>query len=151
MDNVGAPEGVDLQEPSLRQKLEWESELLGCVMSRHPLDYYWNVAWETYCPIRDLKKYIGKKVTICGRVVESRAFHQVTGEMMKFLTVADYTGMLGVDLFARAYRKYGALTGRYQTLQIEGVVNGFENGVGVTMNGVRVSPPRERGSAIRRQ
>jgi hypothetical protein len=34
----------------------------------------------------------------CGLVVEQRAHHQITGEPMKFLTLADWSGMAGFGL-----------------------------------------------------
>jgi hypothetical protein len=41
-----------------------------------------------------LSKFIGKTVVTCGLVVEQRTHHQVTGEPMKFLSLADWTGIV---------------------------------------------------------
>jgi hypothetical protein len=38
--------------------------------------------------------------TECGLVVAQRAHHQITGEPMKFLTLADWTGFVETELFA---------------------------------------------------
>jgi hypothetical protein len=48
----------------------------------------------------------------CELVVEQRTHHQITGEPMKFLTLADRTGMVETELFAQTYRGYGLATVR---------------------------------------
>jgi len=56
-------------------------------------------------------------VVTCGLVIEQRLFHQVTGEPMKFLTIADRTGIIETELFARTYRSYGLNTIRFRVLE----------------------------------
>jgi DNA polymerase III alpha subunit len=63
-----------------------------------------DVAWETYCPVAWLGEHVGKTVVTCGRVVEQRKHYQVTGEPMKFLTLADWTGMVETELFTQTYK-----------------------------------------------
>ncbi len=96
---------VPLPEPTRRERLESENELLGFPVSSHPLELFDNVAWDTYCPVSRLGEHVGEKVTTCGLVVEQRTHHQITGEPMKFLTLADWTGMVETELFAQTYRK----------------------------------------------
>jgi hypothetical protein len=40
----------------------------------------------------------------CGLAVKQRTHHQITGEPMKFLTLADWTGMVETELFAQTYK-----------------------------------------------
>ena len=133
-----------LEEPSLLQKLEWEYELLGFPVSGHPLDLFPSIAWETYCPIRDLGKYCGETVVCCGLVIEQRLHHQITGEPMKFLTIADRTGIIETELFAQTYKTYGLATVRYPVLQITGIVEPFENGRGYTLRVLSAGKPRKK-------
>jgi hypothetical protein len=46
-------------------------------------------AWDTYCPAARRCQHVGETVVACGLVVEQRTRHQITGEPMKFLTLAD--------------------------------------------------------------
>ncbi|MCX8108357.1 MAG: hypothetical protein N3G20_06090, partial [Verrucomicrobiae bacterium] len=131
-----------LHEPSYLQRLRWEIELLGFPASGHPLDLYPDIAWETYCPIAQIGQFSNQEVTVCGLVIEDRIHHQSTGEPMKFLTVADYTGILETELFATTYKTYGLTTVRYPVLELTGRVETFENGRGFTLRVLRVSPPR---------
>ena len=90
------------------------------------------MTWDSYCPVNRLGEFVGQKVTTCGLVVEERNHHQITGKPMKFLSLADWTGTVETEPFARTYRSYGLATVRYSVLEIEATVEPFDNGRGFT-------------------
>lgn len=135
---------VSLAEPNRLQKLQWEDELLGFTVSGHPLELHPDIAWETYCPVNQLDHFIGCEVVTCGLIVEQRIFHQVTGEPMKFITIADRTGIAETELFAKTYRSFGLNTVRYRVLEVTAVVEPFESGRGWTLRVLRAGKPRMR-------
>jgi DNA-directed DNA polymerase III PolC len=132
-----------LREPNRRETLEAETELFGFAVSGHPLELFPGIAWETYCPVAELGKHIGETVVTCGLVVEQRTHHQITGEPMKFLTLADWTGMVETELFAQTYKSYGLATVRYPVLEVTATVEPFENGRGFSLRVLRAGKPRE--------
>jgi error-prone DNA polymerase len=133
---------VPLSEPTRRQRLEAENDLLGFPVSGHPLELHHDIAWDTYCPVANLGRHVGEEVVACGLVVEQRTHHQITGEPMKFLTLADWTGMVETELFAQTYRSYGLATVRYPVLEITARVEPFENGRGFSLRVLRAGQPR---------
>jgi DNA-directed DNA polymerase III PolC len=133
-----------LTEPSWKQRLQWELELLGFTASGHPLELYDEVAWETYCPVNRLGEHMSEEVVTCGLVIQDRVHHQATGEPMKFLTLCDWTGMVETELFAATYKAYGLATVRYPVLEITARVEPFENGCGHTLRALRAGRPRSR-------
>jgi DNA-directed DNA polymerase III PolC len=135
---------ASLTEPTRLQRLQWELELLGFPASGHPLELYPDIAWETYCPASRLGEFVGQQVTMCGLVIEDRVHQQESGEPMKFLTLADWTGMVETELFARTYQSYGLATVRYPVLEITATVEPFENGRGFTLRVWRAGKPRTR-------
>lgn len=135
---------VPLREPTRRERLEAENELLGFPASAHPLELHDNIAWDTYCPVSRLGEHIGEQVVTCGLVVEQRTHHQFTGEPMKFISLADWTGMVETELFADTYRSYGLATVRYPVLEITAMVEPFENGRGFSLRALRAGRPRGR-------
>ncbi len=135
---------IPLNEPTRQQCLEWETNLFGFAISGHPLDLFADVAWETYCPVNRLGEFVGKTITTCGLVVEQRIHHQITGEPMKFLSLADRTGMVETEMFAQSYRSYALATVRYPVLEIEARVEPFENGRGFSLRILRAGVPRHR-------
>ena len=134
--------GIPLHEPSRRECLEWETDLFGFAVSGHPLELFADVAWDTYCPVNRLGEFVGETVTTCGLVVEQRTHHQITGEPMKFLSLADWTGIVETELFAQTYKSYGLATVRYPVLEIEARVEHFDNGRGFTLRVLRAGKPR---------
>ncbi len=131
-----------LREPAQRERLEAETELFGYAVSGHPLELFDDVAWETYCPVARLGAHVGETVVTCGLVVEQRTHHQVTGEPMKFLTLADWTGIVETELFAQTYKNYGLATVRYPVLEVTATVEPFENGLGFSLRVLRAGKPR---------
>jgi hypothetical protein len=76
--------------------------------------------------------------------VEQRTHHQITGEPMKFLSIADQTGIVETELFAQTYKSYGLATVRYPVLEIEARVELFENGKGFSLRVMRAGKPRSK-------
>src|SRR6185369_15750725 len=76
--------------------------------------------------------------------VEQRTHHQVTGEPMKFLSLADRTGIVETELFAQTYKSYGLATVRYPVLEVEARVEPFENGKGFSLRVMRAGKPRSK-------
>ena len=136
--------GVPLREPTQRERLEAEMELLGYAVSGHPLELFPDVAWDTYCPVARLGEHVGETVVTCGLVVEQRTHHQITGEPMKFLTLADWTGLVETELFAQTYKSYGLATVRYPVLEVTATVEPFDNGRGFSLRVGRAGKPRTR-------
>jgi hypothetical protein len=52
---------------------------------------------------------------------------------MKFLSLADRTGIIETELFARMYKSYGLDTIRYPVLEIEARIDPIEHGSGFTL------------------
>lgn len=63
---------------------------------------------------------------------------------MKLLTLADWTGMVETELYAKTYRSYGLATVRYPVLEVEAKVDAFENGRGFTLRVLRAGKPRQK-------
>ena len=93
-----------------------------------------NVAWDTYCPISDLARYPGERVSVCGLIIADRSQHKVTGDQMKFITICDYTGIIECEIFAETYRRFGLETVRNPVVEVEARVTPFDNGAGCTLD-----------------
>ena len=95
---------------SRSERLEAETDLFGFVLTGNPLELFPDIARDTCCPVNRLAEFVGQKVQVCGLVVEQRIHNQATGEPMKFLSLADWTGIVETELFAQTYKTYGLAT-----------------------------------------
>ena len=129
---------VALSEPSALDRLKSEMSLLGFPVSGHPLDLYPEAPVGT--PIASLGKCLYQVVTIVGMVIADRIFSQTNGERMKFITLADRTGIVETELFANQYRWFGLQTVRYPILRVTGKVVPLTNGKGFSFQLVRLDP-----------
>ncbi len=136
--------GLPLNEPTRLERLQSETELFGFAVSGHPLELFPDVAWDTYCPVNRLGQFIGETVTTCGLVVEQRTHHQATGEPMKFMSIADRTGIVETEMFADSYRSHALATVRYPVLEVTATVEPFENGRGFSLRIIRAGEPRKK-------
>jgi DNA polymerase III alpha subunit len=130
------------EEPTRLQKLQDEQELLGYTVTGHPLDLHPHIAWDSYCPIAELHRYHGQRVTVCGLIIVSRSHLQQNGQPMKFTSICDYTGIVECEIFAAAYRLYGLNTVRYPVVQVTAEVKPFDNLAGYTLEVLRVEKTR---------
>jgi len=131
-----------LQEPGRIQKLKDEMELLGFPASGHPLDLYPEIDWGRYVSIAELERHPGRWIRTCGLIVAERSHRQTDGRLMKFLTLADRSGMVETELFADAYRRWGAVTAQHPVVAVSGKVEPFANANGFTLRVDRVEKPR---------
>jgi len=138
---------LSLVELTRHERLDAQTELFGEAISGHPLESFPDVAWKTYCPVRELGRHIGQTIVACALVVEQRTHHQITGEPMKFLTLADWTGMVETELFAQTYKNYALATVQYPVLEVEAIVEPFENCRGFSLCVLRAGKPRTRQAA----
>jgi hypothetical protein len=133
---------IPVTEPTRDERLQAEAELFGYAVSGHPLELFKDVAWDTYCPVNRLGEFVREIVQVCGLLVEQRIHHRLTGEPMKFLSLADWTGIIETELFAKTYKSYGLATVCYPVLEIEARVEPFENGRGFTLRALAARRPR---------
>jgi hypothetical protein len=61
---------------------------------------------------------------------------------MKFLTLADWTGIVETELSAQTYKNYALATVRYPVLEVTAMVEPFENGRGFSLRILRAGKPR---------
>ena len=135
---AAAPEGRT--EPGWLERLRDEMELLGFTVGGHPVELFPDVAWETYCPVVDVRNFAGRRVTTCGLVVAHRLHHQSDGRAMKFVSICDRTDILECEVFADAYRACGAVFARSPVVEVTGFVQA--SGPGCVVHAEQVRMPR---------
>ena len=109
-------------EPGRLEKLRDEMELLGFPVNGHPVELWPEVGWETYCPVGEVRKFAGQRVTTCGLVVAQRLHRQSDGRTMKFISICDRTDIIECEIFAEVYRRCGGVLARWSVVEVTGKV-----------------------------
>ncbi|MGP0628183.1 DNA polymerase III subunit alpha [Nitrospina sp. 32_T5] len=89
-----------------------ELETLELMVKAHPMSLF-GVTEKTwprgFIPAKDLATTRRKFVTMIGLLVTYKSTRTTKGELMKFVSLEDPTGIFEVTLFPKVYRKYGHL------------------------------------------
>jgi error-prone DNA polymerase len=87
--------------------LRHEMDTLGFLLSIHPLDRYRDTLKRLkYVRARDLHAHVGKQVTTIGWQITTKTVHTIHGELMKFVSFEDQTGIYETVLFPKVYNQY---------------------------------------------
>lgn len=96
---------------NLKDKLDWERELLGIYVSGHPLDAHTDKTAKAGTGIAKLlaEPIPGMTVILPVLVTEARAILTKSGEKMAFLKVEDKTGSIEAVAFPKLFKEHSAL------------------------------------------
>jgi DNA-directed DNA polymerase III PolC len=136
-------------EPGRLERLRDEMELLGFPASGHPVELWPDVAWETYCPVGEVRNFAGRRVTTCGLVVAQRLHHQSDGRAMKFVSICDRTDILECEIFADAYWKCGGVLARWPVVEVTGRVEALGGSRGCVLRVESVRAARTTTADVR--
>lgn len=133
-----APAGMpSLPEMPLLQQAEAEAELLGYPVSLDPFILWEESEGEGYViPVNELGRYVGRECTIAGLQVCHRLHRTRGGELMKFVSLADRTGIAEVVLFPDAYRSLGWAMSRSRWARLRVLVEADATGGGLSITGL---------------
>ena len=104
------------------EQLQWERELLGLYLSRHPLEDYEAILADQTVKLDDLRPDMdGAIVSVGGSITELREITTKNGSRMAFAKIADQSGEIELVIFPKIY-KQGELT-RDTVVIVKGRVN----------------------------
>ncbi|HOC88758.1 MAG TPA: DNA polymerase III subunit alpha [bacterium] len=121
------PEAANLPAPpdyDLRDLMRMEQEILGFLLSHHPLELY----REKIERIRhvagcDLEKHIGKEVTTIGWLITAKMATTHKKELMEFLSFEDTTAIYETTFFPGAYARFAHMMSSNRPYVLRGVVD----------------------------
>ncbi|MEX0320906.1 MAG: DNA polymerase III subunit alpha [Puniceicoccaceae bacterium] len=140
-DEAEKENGAAFKQIDKVKMAEWEAELFSYPVSLSPVELWLaDVNRLGTIPVKDLGKYVGREMEIAGIQVCTRLHRTMKGEMMKFVTLADETGMAETVLFPDMYRKFGweLSQNRGARLRVHIEWDDTESGLSLTVTDVRI-------------
>ncbi len=108
---------------SNRHYLNWERELLGLYVSRHPLEDFADYLREHTWPLRDIGVDMhGKSVSIGGSISSVRELTTKRGQKMAFIMLSDLSGEVEVTVFPNLYKETPDIWQRDQLVTVRGTI-----------------------------
>ncbi len=95
------------KEISRKELLEWEKELMGVYISKHPLSYLTELIKDkvTHTSAEITDELDKQKVVLCGSIKEARRITTKKGDTMCVVQLEDINGTIGVTVFPRTYEE----------------------------------------------
>ncbi len=108
---------------SLRERCRYEQDILGFMVSQHPLWFYQSYLVKERLPSTALAKHEGRFVQLLGWCIAKKQSRTRKGEPMTFMSMEDLVGTFEVTLFPKVYAKYARMTCSQGPYLIEGRVD----------------------------
>ncbi len=106
------------------ETLQWERELLGIYLSKHPLDDVDDFARENGQPIEEITtKDNNKNTAVIGVITDIRQITTKTGSKMAFVKIEDKTGETEIIVFPDAFNTNGEHLIRDNIIHVAGKVS----------------------------
>jgi DNA polymerase-3 subunit alpha len=127
-----------VKEISRKQLLEWEKELIGIYISKHPLAYLSELFKDKVThTTADITEALDKqKVTLGGTIKEARGTTTKKGDTMCFVQLEDMYGTISVTVFPKTYEATAELWVEDTVVIVRGEVQVRRDEPGILCNGV---------------
>ncbi len=100
-----------------------EADVLGFLISRHPLSLYTKLLQHlSYVQACDLRKYVGKEIPVIGWLITGKVVHTKNDEPMEFISFEDTTAIYETVFFPEVYRKFCRMLSNARPYLLHGLV-----------------------------
>ena len=115
---------IPTENVTTRESLQWERELLGVYLSRHPLDTFSDFLADKAMPIENITAdKEGKNLQVGGLITTMREITTRNGDKMAFVTLEDKTGEMEIVVFPKAYESYNNVWQADKAVLVQGKVS----------------------------
>ncbi len=110
-------------EYSQKELLQMETDIIGFLLSRHPLTLYEERITRTpHVKACDLQRYIGRKVQTIGWLITQKLISTKNQQLMEFLSFEDTTAIYEVVFFPKAYQQFAHMMSATRPYLLYGLV-----------------------------
>lgn len=120
-----------------RTILKHEIEVLGFLISRHPLTLYKSLL--KYLPVikaSELHKHVGEEVLLIGWMITGKVVHTKNDEPMEFISFEDTTAIYETTFFPEVYRRFCHMLSKVRPYLIQGLVEEDFTALAVTVSAI---------------
>ena len=130
----GPPRPEGLPPMAARAMAEAEAELLGFPVTMDPFAFWLeHLDRRGTLPVARLPEMIGREVEVAGLQVCHRLHRTLQGGLMKFISIADASGMAETVLFPDIYRQHGWALSQSQACRLRVLVEPDDTGSGLSL------------------
>jgi len=139
-DLIQTPDGLPRSVPHQNSYpknliVKHESEVFGLILSAHPLELYSKILenLDYICAI-DLYAQVGKQVTTIGWHITGKTVNTKNGDIMKFISFEDNTGIYETVFFPKVYNRFCHMLSAARPYILKGRVEEDFGAINMTVN-----------------
>lgn len=136
-----------------RTILKHEIEVLGFLVSRHPLTLYKSLL--RHLPVikaSELHKHAGEEVLLVGWMITGKVVHTRSDEPMEFISFEDTTAIYETTFFPETYRRFCHMLSKVRPYLIQGIVEEDFSAITVTISAIefldKINPQTFKGKIM---
>jgi error-prone DNA polymerase len=138
----------DVGAYSEKTMLIHEADVLGFLISRHPLSLYESLLRALpYVRACDINKYIGREIPVIGWLITGKVVHTKDNEPMEFVSFEDTTAIYETVFFPDVYRKFCRMLSKVRPYLLRGLVEEDYGAISLTVKQIefldKVKIPRQ--------
>ena len=131
----------EIADYAKEQSVQTEFEVLGLSATAHPLEFFEEWLREKGAvAAAEIGDYAGRVVSVGGWLVTTRRVRTGRGQLMRFLSIEDRTGVVEGVMFPDVYRKFGHLLKGYGPYLLRGKVEDTHGATTLTVGYLDVAP-----------
>jgi len=133
---------------SEKTMLVHEAEVLGFLISHHPLSLYRGLLQHlSYVQACDLKQYVGREIPVIGWLITGKVVHTKQAEPMEFISFEDTTAIYETVFFPEVYRRFCRMLSNIRPYLLHGIVEEDYGAISLTVKRIefldKVKIPRQ--------
>jgi len=138
----------DIGAYSEKTMLIHEAEVLGFLISHHPLNLYRGILqYLPYVRGCDLAKHVGQEIPVIGWLITGKVVHTKHDEPMEFISFEDTTAIYETVFFPKVYRKFCRMLSNVRPYLLRGLVEEDFGAISLTVKHIefldKVKIPRQ--------
>ncbi len=124
---------------SEKTMLMHEMDVLGFIVSRHPLSLYAGLLQQiSYVRACDLGKHVGREIPVIGWLITGKVVHTKTDEPMEFISFEDTTAIYETVFFPQVYRKFCRMLSNVRPYLLRGLVEEDYGAISLTIRQIEL-------------
>jgi len=136
---------------SEKTMLEHEMDVLGFLVSRHPLTLYKPLLRHIpHIQAKDMHRHVGREVAVVGWLITGKVVHTKSDEPMEFISFEDTTAIYETVFFPGSYRRFCRMLSKVRPYLLKGLVEEDFGAISLTVKHIefldRVKVPQRRKS-----
>lgn len=136
---------VDAPPATLKEKLDWEKELLGLYLSGHPLQNFADKFKKVENTLAHIKTLGNNSLVVAGGIInEVKNITTKKGDQMAFVKMSDFNESIEIVVFPKVFSEFKEILAPDKIIAVKGTLSFRNDSPSILADGVKELIPEEK-------